>query len=237
MSVEALRTTALISIEEARRYVWRDEDDSSRDGILVDAINDVSESIADHLRREICPRVENTARRFDYDGSGFLDLAPYDLRTIDEIKLYTDRPSASQQTLTATNYRLWPTGGARGGTYLGVLLPSPAIEEFDYGFGWEVTITGDWGMCASHVTVPGALKLACKQWVENIVKNPGSYASHAMSGYTVTPEQDFARRAGMPPSVMYRLERWSRETRRALDVVQFRSGSQLPAVPHRLPTV
>lgn len=238
MSVESLRSSALISIEEGRRYVFRDENDSSRDGILVDAINDISDSIADHLRREICPRTENLARKFDYDGSGFLDLAPYDLRNVDSLVLYTDRPAASQKTLTTTNYRLWPTGGARGGTYLGLVLPAPALEEFDYGFGWEITLTGDWGMSASHATVPGALKLACKEWVENIVKNPGTWASHAMSGYTVTPEQDFARRAGMPRSVVYRLDPWKRRSSKPLDVVQFRNqDSYLPAVPHTLPTV
>lgn len=238
MSTSALRSTALIGIEEARRYVYRDENDSSRDEILIDAINDVSESIADHLRREITPQVASAARKFDYFGTGFLDLAPYDLRTVSEVKLYTDRPAASQVVLTTTNYRLWPTGGARGGTYLGLLLPAPALEEFDYGFGWEVTVTGAWGMAADPSTVPGALKLACKQWVENIVKNPGSWASHAMSGYTVTPEQDFARRAGMPPSVLHRLEPWRRQTRRPLDSVQLRSSaSHLPAVPYTLPTV
>lgn len=235
-----LSARALITIEEARRYVFRSEDDASRDEILIDAVNDVSDSIIDHLDREILPQVENAARVFDYDGSGFLDLAPYDLRNVDLLKLYTDRPAASQVTLTSTNYRLWPTGGARGGTYLGLILPTPAIEEFDYGFGWQVTLTGDWGMAASVAAVPGALKLACKQWVENLIKNPGSFASQSMSGYTVTPEQDFtARRAGMPPAVQHRLAPWKRHSPGGgLGVVRFRhSDAFQPSVPHTLPTV
>jgi hypothetical protein len=86
---------------------------------------------------------------------------------------------------------------------------------------------------------PGPVKLACKQWVDNIVKNPGSFATNSMSGYTVTPELDeAARRAGMPPAVRYRLENWRRKTRSGISVVRFgHSGRSAPGVPYQLPTV
>jgi hypothetical protein len=302
MSAPELNARALIPLPEARRYVWRNEDDASRDEILVDAVNDCSDSIWDHCHREFKPttvpgrsgadgvtdgtttfvaasgaftatdegalisitgkglyRIETVtngttveldgspatdtdlswalaeARVFDYDGSGFIDLDPYDLQELDSVVLYTDRPSAQQVALDAANYRLRPTGRSRGGTYLGLDLPVPGVREFDYGFEWQVTVSGFWGM----LEVPGAVKLACKQWVENIVKNPGSYAANSMSGYTVIPEQEFTvRRAGMPPSVQHRLERWCRTVKKPLQVIRFaHSDRDAPAIPHRLPTI
>ncbi len=301
MSVATLNARALISIEEARRYVWRSEDDNSRDEILIDAINDISDSIWDHCEREfksttigrsgtdgvtngtttftsataaftsadvgalidittkgnyrvvsvtngtmvilsgsptagtVLAWAFRESRVFDYDGSGSIDLAPYDLRELDALVLYTDRDAALQVTPDADNYRLWPTGRARGSTYLSLLLPRPAQHEPDYGFGWQVTVTGEWGMA----TVPGAVKLACKEWVENIVKNPGQYASYSSGGFQYTPEVDIsARRAGMPPSVRHRLEPFRRRTESTLQVVRFaHTDSYPPSIPHTLPTV
>lgn len=302
MSDVEIGERALITIPEARRFVWRDEDDSSRDGQLVDAINDVSEAIADHCEREfvsttaparlgtdgvanatptftaatgnfqttdvgtviyiagrglytITARSSATSitlsgspaagtnlawnfgesRVFDYDGSGTLDFRPYDLRELHSITLYTDRPAAQQDVLTVGEYRLRPAGRARGGTYLSLGLPTPSVDEAEYGYGWQVTIAGQWGMEA----VPGAVKLACKQWVKNIVENPGSYASYQMSGYSVTPDVSFTGIGGMPRAVEHRLEKWKRPERSPLRVVRFRrSNLDQPGVPYSgLPTV
>lgn len=43
---------ALIDLPEARRFVWRNENDSSRDDLLTDAINDVSDAIHAYCERE-----------------------------------------------------------------------------------------------------------------------------------------------------------------------------------------
>lgn len=298
-----LHDRALITVEEGRRYCWRNEDDNSRDGILIDAINDISDEIWDYCGREFKPTTGTTAttadpgsggltlavasaegfpttngykilvdseimlvtagagtlswtvtraqdgttaaahttgaavaeiegRIFRYGGSGHLDLHPYDLRTLASAVLYTDLDTAQQATLTADQYRLEPRGQTPAGTYLGLKLPYPALVEAEYGFGWEITVTGSWGMNAT----PGGVKLACKQWVDNIVRNPGSYASHAMSGYTVIPEVD-DRRPGMPPAVRHRLDRWRRRTSKAFSVVRFGHTGSAPGVPHTLPTV
>jgi hypothetical protein len=301
-----LNDTALITVKEARLYCFRNEDDTSRDPLLIDSVNDVSDSIWEYLEREPKPTTGTTtstndpgaagvsltvssfagfptangfkvkvdteimlvtagagtltwtvtraqdgttgaahtigsavteieARTFRYNGAGFLDLGPYDLNEVESVELYTDLDTALQVTLTAAQYRLEPRGRAPGGTYLGLVLPYPAIAEPDYGFGWQATVTGTWGMPVT----PGPIKLACKQWVDNLVKNPGSFASHQMSGYQVIPEQDqFAGRAGMPPAVRHRLDRFKRTTRAGLAVVRFgRPNAPPPGVPHQLPVL
>jgi hypothetical protein len=50
-----LSDRALVSMQEARRYVWRDENDAARDDILVDAVDYVSETIWDECQREFAP--------------------------------------------------------------------------------------------------------------------------------------------------------------------------------------
>jgi hypothetical protein len=290
-----LQTNALITLPEARRFVWRQEEDTSRDGQLVDAINDVSDAIADHCQREFAtttasPRagadgvgngtttftaatgafttadegakiyIDGTlyeivtrnsgtsvtldaavptgtdlswdfgeTRVFEYDGSGTLDLRPYDLRELHAVTLYTDLQASLQDVLTADEYRLRPAGRALGGTYLTLGLPTPSVEEEDYGFGWEASVTGQWGMA----TVPGAVKLAAKQWVKNIVENPGSYTAYAMNGYNVVPDFGVPG-AGMPRAVERRLERWRRGSNDgAMTVVRFRHPNEgQPGVPY-----
>jgi hypothetical protein len=266
-----LSAQALVSLEEARRYVFRDENDGSRDDLLIDAVNDVSDSIWDYCEREFLlttsPERSGTdgvtngtttfvaatgaftvadvgsllniatkgfyrivtftnvttvvldgsptagtalawnfgeARVFSLGQRGLIDLNPYELRQLDSVVLYTDQPG-SEQTLTSDEYRL---RRSKADTYLAIRVPAPTISEAFAGFGWEATVTGEWGMAA----VPDSVAFACKQWVKNIAENPGSYASHSMSGYVVTPELEIgtAVMAGMPPAVRHRLSRWKR---------------------------
>lgn len=200
-------TRALITLEEARLFSLRSAADQSRDEILIDAINEVSDAIWDHCEREFLATATATARTFQVLPSGYVDLAPYEPRTVTQVKLYTDLDVGSHQVLTTDEYRLRPAGRTPEGTWLSLLVTAPAVAELHPGFGWEVTVTGDWGM----TTTPPAVKLACKQWVDNIVKNPGSFATQQMNGFTVTPDVDFApTAAGMPAAVRHRLHRYRR---------------------------
>ena len=288
-------SVALITLEEARLYCFRNAGDSGRDELLIDAVNDVSAAIAEHCEREFVATparsgtdgvangtttftsataaftaaddetyIEITGRGvyritavtnattvvlsgapaagsglawqlseervFEYDGSGALDLRPYDLREIGKIVLYTDLETAQQSTLETADYRLRPAGRALGGTFFSIGIPTPNVAEYEYGYGWQVTVTGFWGMA----TVPGAVRFACKQWVKNIVENPGQYASHTMAGYTVTPDFGFlGTGAGMPRSVEHRLKRWKRPDRSPIQVIRFRHPDVgQPGVPY-----
>jgi hypothetical protein len=63
-----LSDRALLDITEARRFVYRDENDNRRDDLLVDAINDASDSIWDHCEREFRPTT--SPARAGTDGVG-----------------------------------------------------------------------------------------------------------------------------------------------------------------------
>ena len=186
--------------------------------------------------------LELEARVFAYAGLGVLDLAPFDLRELERVTLYTDLDESLHDELAASAYRLTPVGGFAGSnTYLGLDLPYPAIEEASYGFGWQATVLGRGGMDR----VPGSVKLGVKIWVDNLIKNPGQFASQAVNGYTVFPDVDEeGRRAGMPPASRHRFERWRRPgwgtsgAGGATGVVRFTNAgsSGAPAIPNTLPT-
>lgn len=222
MSVDALNANALVTIPEARRFVYRDEDDGSRDGILVDAINMASDAV---LSGNLITGETGVARRFEVDRSGFVDLRPFELRSVTSIKTNPDRDVSLQQTLTTDQYRLFPIGGSNEATYLWAKLFAPDWSswpwdwDLDAGwpwplgpdFGWQVEITGDWGLAE----VPGALKLGVLQWIKNIVENPGDYGSYTMNGYTIIPAQGLAvpgDSPGMPSSLRSWKRRFERKT-------------------------
>lgn len=180
---------------------------------------------------------ELEARVFRYAGTGSLDLAPFDLREIATVTLYTDRAAALQVQLAASQYRLTPVGRTPGGTYLGLDLPYPSIEEPVFGFRWQATVLGRWGM----PEVPWGVKLGAKIWIDNLVKNPAAAASTAMNGHTFFPEQDEeGRRAGMPPATRHRWEPWLRPGSAGRGgnhgVVRFANvGEAAPGIPNTLP--
>lgn len=306
-TVNELNDRALLSLEEARLFVFRNAGDSTRDEALIAAINDVSDSIESYCAREFAPStgatvldgaiddndvaltvadwrslptsgsfmvrvddeimlvtagagtatltvtrgyldttaashldgaelVELEARDYPYKGTGVLSLEPHDLLELHTVTLYTDLDEAQQDELESTAYRL--VRAPMGGTYESIRVPYPALEEAAYGFGWQATVVGRWGM----LEVPGDVRLAAKIWVENLVKNPAGASSTTMAGYTFTPEleTELGRRAGMPPSARYRLEPWRRagagqQTKGVVRFTNAGAGSP-PAIPNTLPT-
>ena len=266
-----LSDRALIDLPEARRYVWRDENDAQRDDLLIDAIDDVSDAIWNHCEREfkdttasdrsgsdgvgngtttfvaasgafvagdvgkriridgarytiatftngttvVLDRVLATGTALAWDfgelrylpvtSTGYVDFRPYDLLELATATLWADRADLTDEVLTAEQYQVTRQGG---GTYFDMYVAAPAYGPLVEGFQTRIALRGWWGMAA----VPPGVKLACKQWVKNIAENPGSYASHAMSGYSITPDVDTITiaPAGMPAAVRYRLEDFAR---------------------------
>lgn len=208
----------LTTLAALRLHVLREEDDSSADEKLIMYGEAMSERVADFCAREFLPDPASddddpVSRTFAYDGSGSLDLRPYDLREVEAITLYSDRAAGSQQTLTTDQYRLRPSGRAKGGTYLSLDLVLPTLTPLYAGFEWEVTIEGRWGMAA----VPKAIELAVWVAVDNVMKNPGSWASQQLGGYIVQPdvpltyEQD--PRGGLPRDSVYACVPYRRKKR------------------------
>lgn len=182
-----LNANALTSLHRARSYVLGSATQDSADEALVFLINWVSQAIQNYTKREFVPTdhldsnddpVAGATRKFDYTGAGFLSLAPYELREITSISLYSDE--TSPQELTSRDYRLEPRGRTEQGTYLALELVPGTRWHTMYDFGYEVSITGDWGMA----TVPADVEGAALIMIKDLRMNPGGFSS-----YNVGPVQ------------------------------------------------
>lgn len=237
----------LTSLRHLRLHVLRDSSDDTADEKLLMYGEMMSERVADYCAREFLPvnadDEDALERVFPYDGSGNLNLRPYDLRVTDTdhlptVTLFTDRDASVQLELTRSQYELVPRGGARGGTYLSLDLPLPAFPTIDrvafpssqplyYGFDWQVSVAGWWGMAQ----VPKAVELAVLIAVDETMKQSGAWIGQTVGGYTQTPDIvtgfDDVDRGGLPRTALWALNRYRRKKRIAS--IRFRN----PAPPPR----
>lgn len=226
-------TVGLTSLESLRRWCLRDGDDTSQDDKLLEYGQAFSDRVTDWCKRQFLPDPltddeDPVDHVFAYDGSGRLDFGEYDLRMSDDlvVMLYTDRDVSLQRTLTSDDFRLAPRGGNRQGTYEGIDLIAPRIGPEHQGFGWEVTVTGRWGMAA----VPRPVQMAVWICVENAMRNPGGWQSQQYGSYTLVADQpldaDVDPRGSMPRQA-YSLLKPYRRTRRTGTIKAIRPAGRL----------
>lgn len=144
----------LCTLEDVRLFLGKDDSDTSQDAVIASLISRASLAIMRDCQREFAPASSSAARVFRYSTPGRMSLAPYEARTITNVRMDSDQ--ASPVTLTASQYRLWPVP-APDGTYLTVLFDG---TEGSSSSAWRdriVEVTGTWGMAA----VPEDVRHAC----------------------------------------------------------------------------
>ena len=205
---------ALVSVQKAQIWLRRQRatgnalaDDNN---LLALAIDGVTQDIINYTEREPFDPTDTNAdlaRTFEYDGSGFLNLAPYDLRSITSITL-------AGQTLTATtgagdgDYVAMPRNKNRWGTYdylilrgyfkLGPshFLSSPILRTRD------IVITGKWGMPA----VPKEMELACLIAVDDHYRNPEQAEQRGSGEFQLVEAPRTPGSGGLPQGAIDKLE-------------------------------
>lgn len=229
----ALSSKALTTISAAREFVLRDTTEDTQDPKLERLINAYSSAIFAYTEREWRPHADAASRVFLYNGSGFLSLAPYDLRTLTSLVLYTDLPTSERRTLIAGTttvegeYRLGPSNRTPEGTYqyldittLGLLSPwwHTTLRR---RAGYEVTVTGNWGIADTIDELPDDVELACLIAVADAYRNPVGYQSETVGGVTINealaPAGSYDVRAGsLPPEARALLTPYKRGARVAV---------------------
>ncbi len=166
--IAELAAYALTTIEDVELYMDRVGVQGSRGSeadelrFIASLINAKSAAILAYTRRQFKPTENAATKKFLYDGSGRVLLAPYELRTLTTARLYTDRAESAWRTLqpqTASaeaEYTLEPRQRTVVGTYLSLILPR--LGRGDY----EVSIIGDWGAGI----VPADVKQICEAEVK-----------------------------------------------------------------------
>jgi hypothetical protein len=187
-----LSVGALVTLDEAREYVFGSIADDTNDRKLMRRVNAASRIVQMYTRREMLPRTAGATRTFAYPGFGMLSLAPYDLRVVTAVVVFTDYPTTYQLTLNPgsgtalAEFKTRPVGGdeATGtyrwiefGTYPYTKAPLWPFEGFtDFGGSYAVSVTGDWGIWATVADVPWDVKEATLIAVEDSYSNPAGSA-------------------------------------------------------------
>lgn len=191
----ALNPNALTTVDRVKKHLRRNGiTDAAGDELLELYINAYSNAIAAYCDRRFKPTETAVSKTFRYDGSGYLNLAPYELRALTLLEFDSD--TVSPYFVLSSDYRLEPRGSdLLTGTYLWVSLP-----RLDRG-AWpgnlptpldrEVRITGDWG----PASVPSDVELACVIACANAFRNPEGTAQRAGGGGMDFGEEDFGGEA------------------------------------------
>jgi hypothetical protein len=155
---DQLAANALVSLEEARAFLQKDEGEEEQDELIVALINAASSRILQHTGREFAPKgVAPETRVFAASGGArTIDLFPFDVREVTAVTLGSDLAPGEQAALASSGWRLRPLPAPHGVYQLLRLSRAAATEVGCDEF--EVSVTGLWGFAA----VPEDVKHWCK---------------------------------------------------------------------------
>lgn len=154
--------TDLTTLSNVRAFMQIDSSDTSQDALISALITRASDEIMRWTQREfVSTATVGTARTFKLSFGSIVDLAPYDLRTLTQIRVDTDGLTPTPVTLTADEYRLLPLQ-PRDGVYNRIELIGYQVVSADSTYSprnrWRtVEATGTWGFAA----VPSIVEQAC----------------------------------------------------------------------------
>ena len=152
-----MAATDLTSLDAVRRFIQKQTVDVNQDTVIGEMITHASGLIIRDTEREFRPKTDTpTARVFNYPGGGLLDLAPYDARTVTQVRHSFD--AATWATLGTEDWRLYPYP-PQDGVHTG--LEINPISWSTSSARWRdrlIEVTGTWGW----ETVPTEAEMACK---------------------------------------------------------------------------
>jgi len=160
----------LCTLANVRETLELPASDTTRDNLIQSLISDLSQAIMREYDREFAPVTAAATRRFQVPaGSLYLDLNPYDLRTVSSL---TINPEASGGTAltTTTDYQLMPVNSPQGpyqAVRFSARLTSIHTSQTAQDYGYTlVDIAGAWGFAA----VPEDVKRACVIAVQSALR-------------------------------------------------------------------
>lgn len=152
-----MAATDLTTLDAVRRFLQKPTGDVNQDQVIGEMITHASGLIIRDTERELRPKTDApTARVLKYAGGGLLDLAPYDARTVTQVRHSFDNTNWS--LLSSEDWRLSPYP-ASDGVYTGLEL-NP-LTWGTTSSRWRdrlIEVTGTWGWDA----VPTEAEMACK---------------------------------------------------------------------------
>lgn len=168
-------TYQLTTLESFREHAQiSDATDTAQDALIETLIDSVSHAIMVYTSREFVPPGSSpVARSFRYNGGGVLDLSPYDVQSVTQVRVDTD--TSNPTTLSADEYRLAPLP-CPDGVYQQIHLRSvrvgPTTTE-QFPVYRVVEVTGVWGFTA----VPKNVELAANITIQYVLRTTSQFMS------------------------------------------------------------
>lgn len=164
-----MASTDLCTLSEVRSFLQKQSTDTGQDAIISSLITRASLAIMRYCDREFAPATTAATRKFEWHPNAtFVDLAPYDVRSVTTVRLDSDQTTPT--TLTTDEYRLWPRPN-RDGTYQALRIRPWTIVSPSWQFPdvREVEVTGDWGFAAIPEDVKHTALVTVATWLRRDV--------------------------------------------------------------------
>lgn len=169
---DTYQLTSLASFREHAQI--SDATDTAQDALIETLIDSVSHAIMVYTSREFVPPGTNpAARSFRYNGGGVLDLSPYDVRSVTQVRVDTDTDTPT--ILAASEYRLAPLpcpDGVYQQLHLRTVRVGPTTTE-QFPVYRVVEVTGTWGFAA----VPKNVELAANITLQYVLRTTSQFMS------------------------------------------------------------
>lgn len=174
---DTYQLTSLASFREHAQI--SDATDTAQDALIETLIDSVSHAIMVYASREfVPPGTDPVARSFRYNGGGVLDLSPYDVRSVTQVRVDTD--TSNPTTLAASQYRLAPLpcpDGVYQQLHLRGVSVGPTTTE-QHPVYRVVEVTGTWGFAV----VPKNVELAANITVQYVLRTTSQFMSDEFDG-------------------------------------------------------
>jgi hypothetical protein len=182
----------LTTLEAVRAFMQKGATDTAQDDLIEALIPAASRVIMQWTGREFAPATASATRKFAYRGGGFLDLAPYDLRSISSAQVDTNTTSAT--TLAATTDYAFSPLNSQDGVYTALTFPSLTVFDRPGQDSYrEISITGAWGFAEVPADVQHWCNVTIVMWLRDDV-------SAFSSGFDANTDR-FVRAGSLPDAV------------------------------------
>lgn len=196
MAPKATDLTDEATLRAFRPIKRTDAQTTARIELLVSAM---SNAVRRYTQRDFLGKVSGvdpaatSAKRFVYDGSGYLSLAPFEARTITAVTLDGDALTllAGGETIGETRYLPEPAQQTPEGTYHYLTLPERSAVR---GRVRIVEVTAAWGI----VNMPDDVELATLHAVADAYGNPEGAAQRNLGDGLVLQEGDDMSGGSLP---------------------------------------
>lgn len=147
----------LCTLDDVRNFLQKQTSDAGQDDTISELITRASRLILRYTEREFTPITASATRSFEWEGGGWLSLAPYDCTVVNSVaRVLMD---GSTVALSAVQWRAWPVPNPDG-VYTALRIYGTVPQSV----GIKPTVmqvTGAWGW----PSVPSEVRAACVETV------------------------------------------------------------------------